>query len=61
MDVTAVVLAGGLGTRLQTVVADRPKVLAPVAVAFKAFLLQSGAGLIDQVTRQPGTAVRRRR
>jgi len=31
MDVTAVVLAGGLGTRLQTVVADRPKVLAPVA------------------------------
>ena len=29
--VTAAVLAGGLGTRLRTVVADRPKVLAPVA------------------------------
>jgi NDP-sugar pyrophosphorylase family protein len=31
MDVTAVVLAGGMGTRLQSVVADRPKVLADVA------------------------------
>jgi hypothetical protein len=39
----------------------RQKVLAPVAVAFKAFLLQSGAGLIDQVTGQPGIAARRRR
>jgi D-glycero-alpha-D-manno-heptose 1-phosphate guanylyltransferase len=29
--VTAVVLAGGLGTRLRSEVADRPKVLAPVA------------------------------
>jgi NDP-sugar pyrophosphorylase family protein len=29
--VTAAVLAGGLGTRLRPVVADRPKVLAPVA------------------------------
>lgn len=29
-DITAVVLAGGLGTRLRGVVADRPKVLAPV-------------------------------
>jgi NDP-sugar pyrophosphorylase family protein len=29
--VTATILAGGLGTRLQSVVADRPKVLAPVA------------------------------
>lgn len=28
---TAIILAGGLGTRLRTVVADRPKVLAPVA------------------------------
>jgi NDP-sugar pyrophosphorylase family protein len=31
MDVTAAILAGGLGTRLRSVVADRPKVLAPVA------------------------------
>jgi NDP-sugar pyrophosphorylase family protein len=29
-DVTGVLLAGGLGTRLRAVVADRPKVLAPV-------------------------------
>jgi NDP-sugar pyrophosphorylase family protein len=29
-DVTAAILAGGLGTRLRTVVADRPKVMAPV-------------------------------
>src|SRR2546430_13300038 len=31
MNVAAVILAGGMGTRLRTVVADRPKVLAPVA------------------------------
>lgn len=30
MPATAVILAGGLGTRLQPVVKDRPKVLAPV-------------------------------
>src|SRR5437879_601155 len=30
MDVTAAILAGGLGTRLRSVIADRPKVLAPV-------------------------------
>jgi NDP-sugar pyrophosphorylase family protein len=30
MNVTAAILAGGLGTRLRPVVADRPKVLAPV-------------------------------
>ena len=30
-SVSAVILAGGLGTRLRTVVVDRPKVLAPVA------------------------------
>ncbi len=30
-QVTAVILAGGLGTRLRPVVQDRPKVLAPVA------------------------------
>lgn len=28
--ITAVILAGGLGTRLRSIVADRPKVLAPV-------------------------------
>jgi D-glycero-alpha-D-manno-heptose 1-phosphate guanylyltransferase len=40
MDVTAVVLAGGMGTRLRTVVADKPKVLAPVAGRpFLAYLL----------------------
>ena len=38
----------------------RQKVLAPVAVAFKEFLLQRGAGLIDQVTGQPSAARRRR-
>jgi NDP-sugar pyrophosphorylase family protein len=31
MNGAAVVLAGGMGTRLRSVVADRPKVLAPVA------------------------------
>jgi D-glycero-alpha-D-manno-heptose 1-phosphate guanylyltransferase len=31
MELAAVVLAGGMGTRLRSVVADRPKVLAPVA------------------------------
>ncbi len=37
---TAAVLAGGLGTRLRSVVADRPKVLAPVAGRrFLAYLL----------------------
>ncbi len=30
-DVTAAILAGGLGTRLRSAVPDRPKVLAPVA------------------------------
>src|SRR4051794_31615921 len=29
-NVSAAILAGGLGTRLRSVVADRPKVLAPV-------------------------------
>src|SRR6185437_12914125 len=29
-DVTGVILAGGLGTRLRSSIADRPKVLAPV-------------------------------
>jgi D-glycero-alpha-D-manno-heptose 1-phosphate guanylyltransferase len=30
LDVSAAILAGGLGSRLRPVVADRPKVLAPV-------------------------------
>jgi len=29
-QITAVILAGGLGTRLRTIVADRPKILAPI-------------------------------
>jgi D-glycero-alpha-D-manno-heptose 1-phosphate guanylyltransferase len=45
MDVTAIILAGGKGTRLREVVADRPKVLAPVAG--RPFL----AYLLDQVER----------
>jgi hypothetical protein len=40
------------------VVHMRHKVLAPVAQAFKEFLLQRGAGLIDKVT---GPAASRRR
>jgi D-glycero-alpha-D-manno-heptose 1-phosphate guanylyltransferase len=47
-DVTAVVLAGGLGTRLRSVVGDRPKVLAEVAGRpFLAYLLDhlAGAGI----------------
>ncbi len=40
--VTAAILAGGLGTRLRSAVADRPKVLAPVAGRpFLAYLLDS--------------------
>ncbi|MGQ0636918.1 MAG: nucleotidyltransferase family protein [Planctomycetaceae bacterium] len=42
-DVTALILAGGLGTRLRRVVADRPKVLAPVQG--RPFL----ANLLDQL------------
>jgi D-glycero-alpha-D-manno-heptose 1-phosphate guanylyltransferase len=39
-DLTAVILAGGLGTRLRATVPDRPKVLAPVGGRpFLAFLL----------------------
>jgi NDP-sugar pyrophosphorylase family protein len=44
--VTAVILAGGAGTRLRTVIADRPKALAPVAG--KPFL----AHLLDQLSGQ---------
>ena len=39
-DITAVILAGGLGTRLRSVVADRPKVLAEIhGKYFLTFLL----------------------
>ena len=39
-DITAAILVGGLGTRLRTVVSDRPKVLASVrGRPFLAFLL----------------------
>ena len=39
-EATALLLAGGLGTRLRSVVDDRPKVLAPVAGRpFVAYLL----------------------
>jgi NDP-sugar pyrophosphorylase family protein len=47
-DITALILAGGLGTRLRSVVADRPKVLVPVhGRPFLAFLLDqlAAAGL----------------
>src|SRR5690349_10465939 len=47
-DVTAAILAGGLGTRLRAVVADRPKVLAPVLDRpYGAYLLDrlAGAGI----------------
>jgi histidinol-phosphate phosphatase family protein len=47
-NITAAVLAGGLGTRLRPVVADRPKVLAQIhGRPFLAYLLDqlSGAGL----------------
>ena len=49
---TAVVLAGGLGTRLRTVVIDRPKVLATVAGRpFLTYLLNqlAAAGVTDVV------------
>jgi D-glycero-alpha-D-manno-heptose 1-phosphate guanylyltransferase len=39
-NASAAILAGGLGTRLRSIVADRPKVLAPVnGRPFLAFLL----------------------
>jgi len=47
-ETTAVILAGGLGTRLRSVVADRPKVMAEVhGKPFLAYLLEqvAGAGL----------------
>lgn len=50
--VTAVILAGGMGTRLRPVVADRPKVLAHVrGKPFLAYLLEqvAGAGIMHCV------------
>jgi NDP-sugar pyrophosphorylase family protein len=45
MDVAAAILAGGLGTRLRPVLADRPKVLAPVGGRpFLTYLLDQLAG-----------------
>lgn len=44
-QITAVILAGGAGTRLRSVVADRPKVLAPFnGKPFVAYLLDRLAG-----------------
>lgn len=44
-DVTAAILAGGLGTRLRSRVADRPKVLAPVhGRPYLAYLMEQLAG-----------------
>ena len=51
-NVTAAVLAGGFGTRLRSVVADVPKVLAPVGGRpFLAYLLErlERAGVLDTV------------
>jgi NDP-sugar pyrophosphorylase family protein len=51
-DVTAAVLAGGLGTRLRSRIADRPKVLAPVhGRPYLAYLLEqlAEAGVRDVV------------
>jgi len=51
-DVTGAVLAGGLGTRLRSVVNDRPKVLAPVrGRPFLAYILDqlARAGLAEVV------------
>ena len=52
MDVTAAILAGGLGTRLRPAVADRPKVLAPVGGRpYLTYLLDqlAGAGVREVV------------
>src|SRR5580704_10353473 len=49
-DVKAAILAGGLGSRLRSVISDRPKVLAPVdGVPFLSHLLkQLGRARIDE-------------
>jgi NDP-sugar pyrophosphorylase family protein len=51
-NITALILAGGLGTRLSSVISDRPKVLAPVnGRPFLSFLLDQlvNAGFRDVV------------
>jgi NDP-sugar pyrophosphorylase family protein len=63
MDVSAAILAGGLGTRLRPVVADRPKVLARVAGRpFLCYLLdqlaQAGLGEVLLLTGHLGEQVR---
>lgn len=56
MSLPAIVLAGGLGTRLRSVLADRPKVLAPVGGApFLAHLLRHlGAQGVSEVVLATG-------
>lgn len=58
MDATAAILAGGLGTRLRSVVGDRPKVLAPVGGRpFLTYLLdQLAAAAIREVVLLTGHA-----
>ena len=51
-DITAVILAGGFGKRLQSVVSDKPKVLAEVSgKPFLSYLLEqvSSAGVQEVV------------
>jgi DNA-binding transcriptional LysR family regulator len=61
MGQLAVLDVAGFPLRLQWYVVHlRQKVLAPVALAFKAFLLERGAQLIDQVTGPHGPSARRR-
>jgi NDP-sugar pyrophosphorylase family protein len=62
-DITAVILAGGLGTRLRSVLADRPKVLAEVnGRPFLAYLLdqivEAGVRSVVICTRHKGEQVR---
>src|SRR5215210_9346159 len=61
-DVTAVILAGGLGTRLRSAVADRPKVMAEIhGRPFLAYLLDqlfaAGVGRVVLCTGYMGEQV----
>jgi D-glycero-alpha-D-manno-heptose 1-phosphate guanylyltransferase len=61
-DVTGAILAGGLGTRLRSVVSDRPKVLAPVrGKPFLAHLLdqllEAGVGRVVLLTGYRGEQI----